>query len=127
MKQSLSILLLLLANHLFAQMTTTQGPTGAPPPSLTAAEANAAWYRGGNTTGGSYNNNNILGTLWPSEIHFYTGGTRKFTTTVNNGLTNAGFGAVAGTFTGDGISVHSGPNIAGASIDLFTSTANVRK
>lgn len=124
MKQSLPILFLLLANQLFAQMTTTQGPTGAPPPSLTAAEANAAWYRGGNTTGGSYNNNNILGTLWPSEIHFYTGGTRKFTTTVNNGLTNTGFGAVAGTFTGDGISIHSGPNIASASIDLFTSSAN---
>lgn len=124
MKKLFPFLLLAWTSTAMAQMTTTQSPTGTPPPSLTSSEANAAWYRGGNNTGGSYNNNNIFGTLWNSEVHHYTGGTRKFTTTVNNGLTNVGFGAAAGTFTGDGISIHSGPNASFASIDLFTSSAN---
>lgn len=125
MKSIFTSIFLLISIQTFSQLTTTQTPTGAPLPiaATTAQQAQEAWYRGGNNPNPSLSN--IFGTFWNSEVHHYTNGTRKFTTTVNNGLTNNGFNAVLGTVNGDGISVAQGVGSASfASIDLFTTNSN---
>ncbi|QLH46538.1 MAG: hypothetical protein HWD58_13450 [Bacteroidota bacterium] len=48
-----------------------------------------AWYRGGNLPTPGFEN--IFGTFWNSEVHHYTNGIRRFTTSTNNGLSNTGF------------------------------------
>lgn len=109
------------------QIHAQQGPTVSSPalPALNGTNAGNFWSRAGNTLVSG--TNNIFGTLWNSEVYHYTGGTLKFTTTVNNGLTNQSIGYNFNTVakTGDGISVAAGVGSdTRASIDLFTSTQN---
>ncbi|MBL7765244.1 MAG: tail fiber domain-containing protein [Chitinophagaceae bacterium] len=124
MKKLFTFIFALFTTLSQAQVTITQPTTGAPPPpfSSTATLADAAWYRGGNNP--VPNTNNIFGTMWPSEVYHYTGGTLKFITTVNAALNNTNFNS---TFvaSGDGISVAPGAGSAPfATIDLFTGPSN---
>lgn len=116
------LLVAMLPTVIQAQMTVTQNPTGVSLPG-TAANAIHAWYRGGNTN--SPTTNNIFGTFWNSEVHHYTNGIWRFSTTTNFGLNNSNFNATP-TLTGDGISIrNNGSNSAAfASIDLFTANSN---
>ncbi|MBK8684017.1 MAG: hypothetical protein IPN26_03000 [Bacteroidetes bacterium] len=123
MKRKLLSILLMLPFAAFAQLTINQAPTGGPlpPAAPTATQASLAWYRGGNL--GAPGFENIFGTFWNSEVHHYTNGLRRFTTSTNNGLSNTGFSTPV--WTGDGISIANHINSASfASIDLFTSTSN---
>ena len=124
MKTILIPALILVSSGIFAQLTATQTPTGTAPAvtSTTSQFARIAWYRGGNNP--IPNTNNVFGTLWNSEVYHFTGGTRKFTTTINLGLTNNGFNSFP-TLTGDGISISPGLGSSSfASIDLFSSGSN---
>lgn len=113
MKKYLFILISFLSFSVKAQLVMTQTPTGAP-------SISALWARGGNTLP---NSDNIFGTFWNSEVHHYTNGLRRFTTTTNNGLSNTGFSTPV--WNGDGISIANNINSASfASIDLFTGTSN---
>lgn len=123
MKLKLLSIFLMLPFAAFAQLTINQAPTGGPlpPAAPTATQASLAWYRGGNL--GAPGFENIFGTFWNSEVHHYTNGIRRFTTSTNNGLSNTGFSTPV--WTGDGISIANHINSASfASIDLFTGTSN---
>lgn len=123
MKLKLLSIFLMLPFAAFAQLTINQAPTGGPlpPATPTATQASLAWYRGGNL--GAPGFENIFGTFWNSEVHHYTNGIRRFTTSTNNGLSNNGFSTPV--WTGDGISIANHINSASfASIDLFTGTSN---
>ena len=123
MKLKLLSIFLMLPFAAFAQLTINQAPTGGPlpPATPTATQASLAWYRGGNL--GAPGFENIFGTFWNSEVHHYTNGIRRFTTSTNNGLSNTGFSTPV--WTGDGISIANHINSASfASIDLFTGTSN---
>jgi hypothetical protein len=125
MKLKLLSILLMLPFAAFAQLTINQAPTGGPlpPAAPTATQASLAWYRGGNAAAPGLNN--IFGTFWNSEVHHYTNGSRKFSTTVNAGLTNFGFASTIGTLNGDGISIANNPNApSNYSLDLFTAAGN---
>ncbi len=92
--------------------------------------ASAQWQIGGNFFGVNAGNN-IFGTQaglnFP--VRHFTGGTIKYTTTVNNALNNGGFSTTFGG-VGDGISIAPGgvgttsPSAAFATLDLFTSQSN---
>jgi hypothetical protein len=105
-----------------AQLTVTQTPTGTPLPG-NAANAIHAWYRGGNTN--TPTTNNVFGTFWNSEVHHYTGGIWRWTSSTNNGLNNSNFNSSL-SLAGDGISIRNNGSNSGsfASIDLFTSQSN---
>lgn len=123
MKLKLLSIFLMLPFAAFSQLTINQAPTGGPlpPAAPTATQASLAWYRGGNL--GAPGFENIFGTFWNSEVHHYTNGIRRFTTSTNNGLSNTGFSTPV--WTGDGISIANHINSASfASIDLFTGTSN---
>lgn len=123
MKRKILSILLMLPFAAFAQLTINQAPTGGPlpPATPTATQASLAWYRGGNLATPGFEN--IFGTFWNSEVHHYTNGIRRFSTSTNNGLSNTGFSTPV--WTGDGISIANHTNSASfASIDLFTSTSN---
>lgn len=123
MKRLILFIVTTLPVNVFAQLVVSQAPTGVPlpPATPTATQASVAWYRGGNLPTPGFEN--IFGTFWNSEVHHYTNGIRRFTTSTNNGLSNTGFSTPI--WSGDGISIANHVNSAAfASIDLFTGTSN---
>ena len=86
-----------------------------------------AWQATGNFLIGP--GNNILGSFTGFPVRHFTGGTLKFTTTVNNTMNNGGFSTTFGGI-GDGISIAPGgvgtpfASAAFATLDLFTSQSN---
>ncbi len=93
---------------------------------ISSLQISAQWLPGGNNTPPINAANNIFGTFGNFPVRHITGGTLKFTTTVNSALSNAGYGSSIGTVTGDGIRISQGPlsNPAFGTIDFFTTNAN---